>query len=774
MRVTEKRIQGDQTGAGTFAVEVLTTVLLNVFAWLTYFSFLRIDLFKFVGTGSSGAAITLLCIFLIPLAAALLTRIPKYGENQLYFWLIPELGLFLTTVFSNSAKGLTTWWKSIFPAPQTGQLMPFSDHSVATTLMFLAICLLTSAVIADDLCVHRRGVPLLSTLVPILFFVFAKVALPTDIGGYLYRWYFAIYLAILIFAMIFSIGKEKPRAFWKKRINMGISVMLISAIILAAVVGIYQNKNPKFVEDMQNKAPSSTMDSKTKKNMKQAGLPQGDIRKATEHPDETYFYILISSNHNLTRPVYLRSYTGEAYEKGKWVSQNKRVDSEVMKKILPAVSAGQFAGSKAYATLTIQYLYQDSSKKDKKNSKPQLEKPTYIMTTYDTVYAPGKKNNNYNFEQYAKVKLPGDFSNSVFKPGKKAGKEYKYKIDIANVDPSSNVIQGNVSEEYQSVENEYHQFVLNQYTNPKNFSSSEQDVLNFYEKHLGWSPKKGSLLPEAKQDVQQFLSRNFRIVNRTVETDHTKEDPFEYLLETSKGKDGRYVINQIHLASLETLLLRSEGVPARYVEGYMFDPASQKKQKDGKYRLDNKNTHVWSEVYVQHKGWVPVELGPAQNSSSKDEPKKIRRGSGGNQNAKVKSNPRTKKAARKSQSQTWLTVLLSILLAAIAITALVFAALAIRNKRMLRKLEESSGPENTFRGYRILLRNLRKKRYPASARYPERLLPYLGEEYRKYLGYVYEERYSPNGLNAEERRFCTDFVLSTIQNTQKLPKEDRT
>lgn len=771
MRVTEKRIQGDQTGAGTFAVEVLTTVLLNVFAWLTYFSFLSIDLFN----SAQNSVPALLCIFLIPLAAALLTRIPKYGENQLYFWLIPELGLFLTTVFSNSAKGLTTWWKSIFPAPQKGQLMPFSDHSVATTLMFLAICLLTSAVIADDLCVHRRGVPLLSTLVPVLSFVFSKIALPTDKGGFLYRWYFAIYLAILIFAMIFSIGKEKPRAFWKKRINMGISVMLISAIILATVVGIYQNENPKFLEDMQNNAPSSTMDSKTKKNMQQAGLPQGDIRKATEHPEKTFFYILVSSTRSLTRPVYLRSYTGETYEKGKWGSRNKRVDSEVMKKILPAVSAGQFAGSKAYATLTIQYFYQNSSKKDKKNSKPQLEKPTYIMTTYDTVYAPGKKNNNYNFEQYAKVKLPGDFSNSVFKPGKKAEKESEYKIDIANVDPSSNVIQGNVSEEYQSAEDKYHQFVMKQYTDPENFSSSEQDVLNFYEKHLGWSPKKGSLLPEAKQDVQQFMNRNFRIVNRTVETDHTKEDPFEYLLETSKGKDGRYIINQIHLASLETLLLRSEGIPARYVEGYMFDPASQTKTKNGKkYILNNQNTHVWSEVYIQHKGWVPVELGPAQNSSSKDEPKKIRRGSGGNQNARVKTNTRTKKAAKKSHSQTWLTVLLSILLAAIAITALVFAALAIRNKRMLRKLEESGGPENTFRGYRILLRNLRKKHYPASARYPERLLPYLGDEYQKYLDYVYEERYSPNGLNAEERRFCTDFVLSTIQNTQKLPKEDRT
>lgn len=769
MRVTEKRILDDHVGAGTFAVEVITTVLLNAFAWLTYFSFLKIDLFN----PDQNSVPALLCIFLIPLAAALLTRIPKYGENQLYFWLIPELGLFLAAVSLHEGKeGLVDWGKSIFTEHQFDQIMPFCGTKTAL-FMFLAICLLTSAIIADDLCVHRRGVPLLSTLVPILFFVFSKIYLPLDqidkdAQRFAYRWYFAIYLAILIFAMIFSIGKEKPRAFWKKRINMGISVMLISAIILTAVVGIYQNKNPKFLEDMQNKAPSSTMDSKTKKNMQEAGLPQGDIRKATEHPKDTYFYILVSSNRNLTRPVYLRSYTGETYEKGKWRARNKNVDPEVTKKILPAVAAGQLAGKK-YATLTIQYRQQDPSKK---GSKAQVEKPEYIMTTYDTIYDPGNKNNS-DFNQYAKVKLPGDFSNSVFKPSKKAEKEKSYMIDIANVNPNSNVIQGGVSPKYKSAEKKYYQFVLEEYATEKNFSRSEQDVLRFYEEHLGWSPKKQSLT-NAKQDVQQFMSRNFRIVNQTVKTDQTKEDPFKYLLEMKKGKDGKYVINQIHLASLETLLLRSEGVPARYVEGYMFDPKSQTKNKNGSYVLKNNNTHVWSEVYVQYTGWVPVELGPSQNSSAKDEPKRVRRGSGGNQNAKAKINPQTKKPAKKSHSQTWLTVLLSILLLAAAITALIFAALAIRNKRMLRKLEESSGPENTFRGYRILLRNLRKKHYPASARYPERLLPYLGEEYQKYLDYVYEERYSANGLNAEERRFCTDFVLSTIQNTQKLPKEDRT
>lgn len=69
-----------------------------------------------------------------------------------------------------------------------------------------------------------------------------------------------------------------------------------------------------------------------------------------------------------------------------------------------------------------------------------------------------------------------------------------------------------------------------------------------------------------------------------------------------------------HYASSATLMLRSLGIPARYVEGYM---AGSTALKVGKYENDfltveltDENAHAWVEVYISNYGWVPVEMTP--------------------------------------------------------------------------------------------------------------------------------------------------------------------
>lgn len=69
-----------------------------------------------------------------------------------------------------------------------------------------------------------------------------------------------------------------------------------------------------------------------------------------------------------------------------------------------------------------------------------------------------------------------------------------------------------------------------------------------------------------------------------------------------------------HYATTAALMLRSLGIPARYVEGYM---ASSTNLKLGKYENDylsveltDENAHAWVEVYIHDYGWVPVEMTP--------------------------------------------------------------------------------------------------------------------------------------------------------------------
>lgn len=62
----------------------------------------------------------------------------------------------------------------------------------------------------------------------------------------------------------------------------------------------------------------------------------------------------------------------------------------------------------------------------------------------------------------------------------------------------------------------------------------------------------------------------------------------------------------MHFASAATLMLRSLGVPARYVQGYTVQTEPGRQVSVPDYAA-----HAWVEVYVDGYGWYPVEVTPA-------------------------------------------------------------------------------------------------------------------------------------------------------------------
>lgn len=68
----------------------------------------------------------------------------------------------------------------------------------------------------------------------------------------------------------------------------------------------------------------------------------------------------------------------------------------------------------------------------------------------------------------------------------------------------------------------------------------------------------------------------------------------------------------MHFATAATLMLRSLGVPARYVEGYIAVPGNFRGTGDGfEAVVRDHQAHAWTEVYLDGFGWVPVEMTPA-------------------------------------------------------------------------------------------------------------------------------------------------------------------
>lgn len=70
--------------------------------------------------------------------------------------------------------------------------------------------------------------------------------------------------------------------------------------------------------------------------------------------------------------------------------------------------------------------------------------------------------------------------------------------------------------------------------------------------------------------------------------------------------------NSSYFATVATLAFRSQGIPARYVEGYRasLEDASAAARSGETLSLGSKDIHAWCEVYLDGLGWTPVEVTP--------------------------------------------------------------------------------------------------------------------------------------------------------------------
>lgn len=82
------------------------------------------------------------------------------------------------------------------------------------------------------------------------------------------------------------------------------------------------------------------------------------------------------------------------------------------------------------------------------------------------------------------------------------------------------------------------------------------------------------------------------------------QDPLVYFLNESRRGYCMYY------ASAATLLLRSSGVPARYVSGFVTDVTP------GVTQVPDSSAHAWTEIYLDGYGWYPIEVTPPSGVAS--------------------------------------------------------------------------------------------------------------------------------------------------------------
>lgn len=83
--------------------------------------------------------------------------------------------------------------------------------------------------------------------------------------------------------------------------------------------------------------------------------------------------------------------------------------------------------------------------------------------------------------------------------------------------------------------------------------------------------------------------------------------------------------NSAYFATAATLAFRSQGIPARYVEGYRAAADQLAAAVDAGVPLDltAADAHAWTEIYLDGQGWTPVEVTPGFYSQTLDTDKII-------------------------------------------------------------------------------------------------------------------------------------------------------
>ncbi len=231
---------------------------------------------------------------------------------------------------------------------------------------------------------------------------------------------------------------------------------------------------------------------------------------------------------------------------------------------------------------------------------------------YDLTIQNVKRNSLRVYAPYGLIskpeELPGiDFINDGFLRSSNTlfgTSEYSMKATTLQIDAwrmSDSIMEAFISEQssFINAAKEYKHFVYSNYTQ---LPETLKERLDQYRR-------------EHNLDIEGYMSPN-AFANAIINQVHSEnsytlspgltpegEDFVEYFLfENHRG----YCV---HFASATVALLRSAGVPARYVEGYAVSP-SDFEGHDGWVNIPDSRSHAWVEIYLSAVGWAPVEATP--------------------------------------------------------------------------------------------------------------------------------------------------------------------
>ncbi len=352
-------------------------------------------------------------------------------------------------------------------------------------------------------------------------------------------------------------------------------------------------------------------------------IDYGKIGKKNEVTYSGRTILKVSGDINVNHGLYLKGYVGDVYEKNRWSSLNK--NSQYAEELAALEKAG-LAPDKWHVRLRNELGDTETSGVSNvwKEGKLRIRNLGFGYGNYLVPYEPA---GSFKAEDSGRTTIDVlgiDYVVDYYTlyPHVMRRDFWSQKYSLGNA-----IFWDSTREERETMENFVRKYYLQVPDSLsgvceefKEYLKENGDLLNKYQKG---SANEVDMVRAAREYVMADTSYSLA-PGRTP----AGRDTVEYFLK--EGKKGYCT----YYATATAVLLRSAGVPARYVEGVYIDQEDLEKAAAEETEVDvpDRYAHAWIEVYTNQYGFVPVEVTPGageqddysqppdKNSDKDDEP----------------------------------------------------------------------------------------------------------------------------------------------------------
>ena len=179
---------------------------------------------------------------------------------------------------------------------------------------------------------------------------------------------------------------------------------------------------------------------------------------------------------------------------------------------------------------------------------------------------------------------------------------YSFQYLSSQPAPWRLAVEGTADSAFEEAENVYAGFAKEQYTQIDDEMRALMNEVFFGDET--WNSDTSVLSLTSR--IRTILSEKEIYMDFPQKDAYSEDKIYQFLVENHTG-------NSMSYASAAVMAFRSQGIPARYAEGYYLTDEEAEAMSDAgtlEVTLTGENAHAWAEIYMEEVGWVPIEVTP--------------------------------------------------------------------------------------------------------------------------------------------------------------------